>query len=223
MTASPAKFPVSPDSDAGGLRASDSERDAAAAELGEHFAAGRLSHATFLHRMNEVMGARRRAELSPPLADLPRGQRSRSRLAARWSEVREEAGALARSVLDGLGLGATGGFPAAPARRPAVVVPAPREARPAPAPLMFPRGSGTSYTIGRDRDCDLALDHPTVSRAHAILQRSGAGEDSWTLTDQGSTNGTRVNGWRARGTVPVRAGDVVRFGEAEYTLMPSGD
>lgn len=211
MVASPTSSPGSPapaggaqDGEAGGLRASDSDRDEAAGELGEHFAAGRLSHETFVHRMNAVMGARRRADLPPLLADLPPRERPRSRLAARWSAVRGEAGVVARSVLDGLGL--TTGFPAAP--------PSPR----APRPLPFPRGAGTSFTIGRDSGCDLALGDPTVSRLHAVLERAGGG---WLLSDRGSTNGTRVNGWRVRDAVPVRAGDVVRFGEAEYTLVPS--
>lgn len=215
MTPPTANFPSFPG--AGDVRASDSERDQAAGELGEHFAAGRLSHQTFVRRMNAVMGARHRADLPPLLADLPPRERTRSRLAARWSQVREEAGAIVRSVMDGIGRGPGGYAPAPPLP---AAVPA---ARP-PRPLQFPRGSGTSFTIGRDSDCDLALDDPTVSREHAILQRAtGPGDGGWLLTDQGSTNGTRVNGWRVRGTVPVQAGDIVRFGEAEYTLAPSGD
>jgi pSer/pThr/pTyr-binding forkhead associated (FHA) protein len=38
------------------------------------------------------------------------------------------------------------------------------------------------------------------------------------LKDLSSTNGTRVNGWRVRGQVTVRAGDVIRFGDVEYAL-----
>ena len=54
----------------------------------------------------------------------------------------------------------------------------------------------------------------TVSRVHATLERTA---DGWLLTDLASTNGTRVNGWRVRGKVPVTAGDVVSFGNAtEY-------
>ncbi|MCL2584870.1 MAG: DUF1707 domain-containing protein [Streptosporangiales bacterium] len=218
MAAPASNPPASPDSDGRGLRASDSERDEAAGELGEHYAAGRLSPHTFEHRMSAAMSARRRSQLPPLLADLPPRERTRSPLAARWLKVRDEAGAVMRSVLDGLGLG-SGGYPALPPP-PAGAVSA---ARP-PAPLPFPRGSGTSFTIGRDRECDLTLEDPTVSREHAILQRASADEaDSWTLTDLDSTNGTRVNGWRVRGTAPVRAGDIVRFGESEHTLTPSGD
>jgi hypothetical protein len=81
--------------------------------------------------------------------------------------------------------------------------------------LSFPRGTGTSFKIGRDRRCDLAIDDMTVSRVHARLERTAAG---WLLTDLSSTNGTRVNGWLVRDQVAVRPGDIVRFGNAEYAL-----
>jgi hypothetical protein len=83
-----------------------------------------------------------------------------------------------------------------------------------PTPLQFPRG-GNFFSIGRDAGCDLAIADMTVSRMHARLERTA---DGWLLTDLASTNGTRVNGWRVRGQVQVRAGDLVRFGDAEYSL-----
>ena len=55
--------------------------------------------------------------------------------------------------------------------------------------------------------------HPDC--VHARLDRT---PDGWVLTDLASTNGTRVNGWRVRGQVPVRVGDMVCFGTAEYSL-----
>ena len=60
----------------------------------------------------------------------------------------------------------------------------------------------------------------TVSRIHARLERTPEG---WVLKDLSSTNGTRVNGWRVRGQVTVRSGDVVRFGDVEYYLTPDGE
>jgi pSer/pThr/pTyr-binding forkhead associated (FHA) protein len=84
-----------------------------------------------------------------------------------------------------------------------------------PAPLQFPRGDGSLFSIGRDASCDLMIADMTVSRVHARLERT---PDGWLLTDLASTNGTRVNGWRVRGQVPVRAGDLVSFGTAEYSL-----
>jgi pSer/pThr/pTyr-binding forkhead associated (FHA) protein len=71
------------------------------------------------------------------------------------------------------------------------------------------------FTIGRDARSDLAIEDMTVSRIHARLGLTPGG---WVLKDLSSTNGTRVNGWRLRGQVAVRAGDVVRFGDVEYTL-----
>ena len=79
---------------------------------------------------------------------------------------------------------------------------------PSPAVLMLPPGPGI-FTIGRDAGCDLVLTDMTVSRTHAGLRREGGG---WLLTDAGSTNGTRVNGWRVTSPVPVQAGDRVAFG-----------
>ena len=57
----------------------------------------------------------------------------------------------------------------------------------------------------------------TVSRLHAQLERTA---DGWLLSDLESTNGTRVNGWRVRGKVPVRAGDLVSFGNLEVVFVP---
>jgi predicted component of type VI protein secretion system len=91
----------------------------------------------------------------------------------------------------------------------------PRAAAEPPAVLRFPRGTATRFSIGRDASCDLAISDMTVSRVHARLERT---EDGWLLTDLNSTNGTRVNGWRVRGQVQVHAGDLVSFGNAEYSL-----
>ncbi len=82
-------------------------------------------------------------------------------------------------------------------------------------PLAFPRGDRDSFSIGRSGGCDLTIADMTVSRVHAMLERTA---DGWLLTDLSSTNGTRVNGWRVRGRVPVTAGDAVSFGDAQYSL-----
>jgi pSer/pThr/pTyr-binding forkhead associated (FHA) protein len=82
-------------------------------------------------------------------------------------------------------------------------------------PLVFPRGDRDSFSIGRSGGCDLTIHDMTVSRVHAMLERTA---DGWQLTDLSSTNGTRVNGWRVRDQVPVKAGDVVSFGDAQYSL-----
>lgn len=71
--------------------------------------------------------------------------------------------------------------------------------------------------IGRGRGCDIMLDYPTVSRAHAVLTRYDDG--SWTVMDAGSTGGVEVGGRREKLAV-VRFGDVISFGGVPFTLVP---
>jgi hypothetical protein len=92
--------------------------------------------------------------------------------------------------------------------------------RPAPARLLsFPPDGQSRFTIGRDAGCDMVLPDPTISRWHAGLKREASG---WMLDDLGSTNGTRLNGWRVRAWVPVRDGDMVSFGAATYVFGRPG-
>src|SRR5947209_19335186 len=49
--------------------------------------------------------------------------------------------------------------------------------------------------VGRKEDCDLRLDHKSVSKLHCILVKT---DGLLLLRDLGSTNGTRVNGQRVR-------------------------
>jgi len=53
------------------LRMSDAERDAAAAELAEHYAQGRLTTEEHADRLDRVWSARTRGELGPVFRDLP--------------------------------------------------------------------------------------------------------------------------------------------------------
>jgi len=68
-------------------------------------------------------------------------------------------------------------------------------------------------TIGRSRDADCVLRDPNVSRHHAELRRSTAGE--WTIADLGSTNGIKVNGRRV-GSTRLKAGDQVTLGTTTF-------
>ncbi len=200
MAGSAAETPTQPDAQLPGqMRASDAERDAVVARLTEGFAAGRLSHDTFMYRMSAVLKTRHRAGLPSLHADLPATPREPGKAEALLGRLRAA-------------------WPRAPRapRRTAPSRPAHPLARPAPpVPLTFPRGAGDSFSIGRAAECDLTIADMTVSRVHATLERTA---DGWLLTDLSSTNGTRVNGWRARGRVPVKAGDVVSFGNAQYSL-----
>ncbi len=69
----------------------------------------------------------------------------------------------------------------------------------------------STTTIGRLEENDVALAWDTVvSRRHAELQRLPEG---WTLVDEGSSNGSRINGEPIRGRHTLRDGDVLRFGD----------
>jgi hypothetical protein len=58
------------------LRSGDAERDAAAADLGEHYAAGRLTLDELKERLDEVFSARTLGHLGRVMADLPGPARS---------------------------------------------------------------------------------------------------------------------------------------------------
>jgi pSer/pThr/pTyr-binding forkhead associated (FHA) protein len=49
--------------------------------------------------------------------------------------------------------------------------------------------------VGRQENCDLRLDHKSVSKLHCVLVKT---DGLLLLRDLGSTNGTRVNGQRVR-------------------------
>jgi class 3 adenylate cyclase len=72
--------------------------------------------------------------------------------------------------------------------------------------------------IGRAADqCDLVLPHGTVSRRHARLVFADA---RLQIEDQGSTNGTSVNGAAVKAGVAsvIHPGDRVRIGDVEFGI-----
>lgn len=92
--------------------------------------------------------------------------------------------------------------------------------------------------IGRDKNCDISIQDPVLSRNHGILMRDTKG--NWTYRDLGSKNGTLINGeevgsavGQRRSTkskkskmgqmghaVDVEYGDVIHAGLTEMVLMP---
>jgi HD-GYP domain-containing protein (c-di-GMP phosphodiesterase class II) len=75
-------------------------------------------------------------------------------------------------------------------------------------------GAGESKTIGRAEHADVRVNDPSLSRLHARIAADPAGAS---IADLGSTNGISVNG-TAQVSAPLRAGDIVRFGEVEYIV-----
>lgn len=96
-----------------------------------------------------------------------------------------------------------------------VAHPSAASAAPAELELRLPPAPG-SYVIGRDNGCDLRLSDDTVSRRHAVLTGT---DGQWTLSDLGSTNGSRVNGWKLQVPSPVRPGDVVDLGSQRLRIV----
>jgi hypothetical protein len=90
---------------------------------------------------------------------------------------------------------------------------APPRAEPVPlAPPPLVPGDPGPVLIGRSRRCDFVVGDASVSRRHALLLK---GEGGWTLWDLGSTNGTRVNGWRVERAV-LRPGDELELGGSRF-------
>ena len=205
------------------LRASDAERDHAVSELRNEFAEGRLSHETFMYRMQSALDARNRGQLAGLFTDLP--SRRQGLLARILAALRgEDPAARDRREEAEPGFSLTQRIVGSPCGPEPQALPGARRRQGSPAPpvaadpvpLVFPPGSGVRFTIGRTRDCDLCLTDLSVSRMHALLMRR---EDGWVLSDLGSHNGTRLNGWLVREPVPVHAGDRVEFGSMAFIIQ----
>src|ERR1700690_3541933 len=65
--------------------------------------------------------------------------------------------------------------------------------------------------VGRDLDCNIVLTSRSVSRRHALVEKTPKG---WVVRDLGSANGTSVDGARVR-EAPLVTGTAVRFGEVD--------
>ena len=102
------------------------------------------------------------------------------------------------------------------------------DARPAAADLSSSHSSGPrlvsgrrewllaegSNLVGRDRDCAVRIDSPTLSRRHARIVLNGG---QATLEDLDSKNGTRVNTHRVTQPVVLKDGDHIQVGSVAMT------
>lgn len=79
-----------------------------------------------------------------------------------------------------------------------------------------------SLSFGRGADCDVILDHASISRHHALLKKH---EDNlWRLTDTNSTYGTYVNGKvLSKDNRILQVGDILKFGESTRTYILCDD
>ncbi len=65
-------------------------------------------------------------------------------------------------------------------------------------------------TLGRLPECELAVADAGVSRRHAEVRREA--DNSWVVSDLGSTNGTKVNGLRISAPHQLQDGDEITVG-----------
>jgi len=73
--------------------------------------------------------------------------------------------------------------------------------------------------IGREQGLEVSLFDERASRLHALLEPSPAG---WRLRDEGSSNGTYVNGLRV-GEALLQAGDELRVGDVVLLFVGDDD
>ncbi|MBI9046979.1 MAG: FHA domain-containing protein [Anaerolineaceae bacterium] len=74
------------------------------------------------------------------------------------------------------------------------------------------------FSIGRSSDNDIVLDHPLVSRFHALIEKMGA---RFRLRDLESTNGVFVNGTRIKDQAWLKDGDTITVGASDFVLTGS--
>jgi len=84
-----------------------------------------------------------------------------------------------------------------------------------PSALAF---AASPTTIGRESDNTLAVPEAAVSRYHARIEERAS---QWWICDNGSTNGTLINGERVKEAV-LEEHDVVRIGDTIFRFASSG-
>lgn len=70
--------------------------------------------------------------------------------------------------------------------------------------------------LGRSENCDIIINHESVSREHARLTRV---EQHYYLEDLSSTNGVRLNQCALIGKTEIKNGDSIRIGDCDYLFI----
>jgi pSer/pThr/pTyr-binding forkhead associated (FHA) protein len=78
---------------------------------------------------------------------------------------------------------------------------------------------GKNLLIGRGEECDLAINHGSVSRVHAEIVAVGDGR--YELIDRNSANGIRINGVEMDRTL-LDARDTIELGDIVLKYIPAG-
>src|SRR5207244_1576441 len=77
----------------------------------------------------------------------------------------------------------------------------------------------TDVTIGRGAENAVVLNEAGVSRLHARIQKQGT---QWMLLDNGSANGTELNGMTIGKPSPLRTGDKIGVGNILFEVAVQG-
>jgi len=84
----------------------------------------------------------------------------------------------------------------------------------------FPLTQDRPLVVGRGEECDVSVNHPSVSRVHAEIQPLGDGR--YEIVDRESANGVRVNGVELPRTL-MDARDAIELGDVILKFIPAGD
>lgn len=71
-------------------------------------------------------------------------------------------------------------------------------------------------TLGRDKDNDIFLKDPFISKKHMIIAKD---EGNYFLEDLNSANGTFINQEKVEDVVPLKNGDVIEVGNIEFLFV----
>lgn len=73
----------------------------------------------------------------------------------------------------------------------------------------------SSNTLGRAENSDIVLENEYISHHHATIFQHN---DSWYLKDEGSTNGTFLNGKQITDETRLKSGDIISIGQIALTF-----
>ncbi len=79
---------------------------------------------------------------------------------------------------------------------------------------------GSRLVVGRGEECDLPLNHSSVSRVHAEVHAIGDGR--YEIIDRESANGVRVNGVELKRSL-IDARDTIELGDVVLKFIPAGE